>query len=206
VIIGTWWFNDPMTEGLLQVFPPIEGALSFGNEVSTDLSEFISNVQTDLEETTDQRAVASTLQEETQRADTYITIATAAFDTVEQVALALAEAGPGAPRLSNAANQVLETLDAAERSIEAIQSLSEQIASGRSDRLNALNDQLDTLQVNLTEINTAITETETNVADVKSKLPRWIDTGAIIVTLVFLWFGAAQFLLLRSSWRFLRGG
>lgn len=205
VIIGTWWINTPMTEGLLRVFPPIEDALAFGSEVSTDLNEFVVNVQTQLEETPEEEDVAEAIQDQTQEANTYVNVAIGALNAVEQVAQALAEGGANpTSRISTAANRILETLDALDRTFEQLQSIAEQIEGGREERIAALNEQLDALQVNLTEIDTAISQTETNVADVKSSLPRWIDIGAIVVTLIFVWFGAAQFFLMQNSWQFIR--
>lgn len=207
VIIGAWWFNDSLTNGLLQIFPPINETLTFGDELLTDFSGFVTDIQVSLEESTDREAVAATLQTETEQVNTYTDMISGAANMVEQVALALVERGPGStPRLFNAANRLLETLDAIDTTLTSIEELSQQMANGREDIVNALNAELDSLQTDLTAIDVAIDETQTNLAEVESKVPRWIDTGSIIVTLLFVWFGAAQYFLLQSSWHYIRRG
>ena len=72
-----------------------------------------------------------------------------------------------------------------------------------SDEIDALNEQLDALQAGSADVRTVINQTAADVATIKGNVPRWIDLGSLIVTLVFIWFGMAQYFLFHRCWRIL---
>jgi methyl-accepting chemotaxis protein len=209
VIICAWWINGPITDGLLQVFPPIEAVLSFGDTTVAEFSGFAADTQTQFTQFTDARPVASALEDEIQQITVYINATSTVVDSVEQIASGLMESvrpGRTGTVISNSASRLLETLNDITATLDLAESLAQQIGDGRSDKIDMLTEQLDILQSNLAAIETAINQTENDVADIKSKLPRWINTGSLIVTLIFSWFGIAQSFLLQNSWQYLRHG
>ena len=74
----------------------------------------------------------------------------------------------------------------------------------RGAQIDALDAQLDALHRHTTEADLAIVHLDEEVAIAKRRVPFRIDLGSLAVTLVFLWFGAAQFALLRACWRLVR--
>jgi hypothetical protein len=207
VIVGAWWINDPITDGLLKVFPPIEAALSFGDTTVTEFNDFVADTQTQVTQVTEEAPIISALQDKIRQVTLYVNVASVMTDSVEQVALGLVESvrpGKGETIVSRSASRLLETLDIVADTLDSALSLSQQVENGRRDKIDTLTEQLDTLQLNLTEMETAINQTENDVADIKNILPRWINIGSFIVTLIFVWFGIAQYFLFRISWQFFR--
>ena len=208
VIIGAWWVNSPITYRLLyQVFPPIEAALAFGETTVAEFTDFIADTQTQITTVTDARPVVTALEDEMQQVAVYVDVAYAVSDSVDQVATGLAGAdrpGQAGNVVAHSAARLSEVLHEATGTLDAAQTLAEDIGNGRNDKIDALNEQLDTLQLRSAEIETAIEQTESDVAVIKSKVPRWVNIGSLIVTLLFIWFGVAQYFLLRNCWQYLR--
>ena len=192
VIMGAWWVNDPITIQLLRVFPPIEMALSFGERTATQFDAFVDDTQTQFNVTADAKPVATALADEIARAAMLVDVAS----------------GVVAPTASTIAqfartDQLASALDRGVKGLASAQILAQQIIDGRTDRIDAINAELAALRVSSVELQTAIEETANAVATIKRRLPRWIDLASLIVTLLFLWFGVAQYSLLRNSWRLL---
>ena len=208
VIIGAWWVNSPITYRLLyQVFPPIEAALAFGETTVAEFTDFIADTQTQITTVTDARPVVTALEDEMQQVAVYVDVAYAVSDSVDQVATGLAGAdrpGQADNVVAHSAARLSEVLHEATGTLDAAQTLAEDIGNGRNDKIDALNEQLDTLQLRSSEIETTIEQTESDVAVIKSKVPRWVNIGLMIVTLLFIWFGVAQYFLLRNCWQYLR--
>jgi hypothetical protein len=208
VIIAAWWVNNPITYRLLyQVFPPIEAALSFGNEKATELDDFVTDVQTQFIQVTDARPVAAALKDEIEQVTVYVDIAYAATDFAEQALTgveAAAQPGRAGNIISAITTRLTGVLDELTTTLDATQTLAQDIKAGRDDKVDTLTEQLDTLQSHTSEVKAAIGQTENDIAVIKSKVPRWINLGSTLVTLIFIWFGAAQYFLFRAGWQFLR--
>lgn len=192
VIMGAWWVNDPITIQLLRVFRPIEIALSFGERTATQFDAFVDDTQTQFNMTADAKPVATALADEIARAAMLVDVARGVV-------------APAASTLAQFArtDQLAMALDSGVKKLDSAQILAQQIIDGRTDRIDAINAELAALRATSVELQTAIAETANDVATLKRRLPRWIDLASLIVTLIFLWFGAAQYSLLRSSWRLL---
>ena len=208
VIVGAWWVNSPITYRLLyQVFPPIEVGLAFGEKTAAEFTDFIADTQTQLMSVTDAGPIVTALEDEMQQVAVYVDVAYAVTDSVDRVATGLAEAdrpGRADNMVAHSAARLSEVLHEATDTLDAAQMLVEDIGNGRNDKIDTLNEQLDTLQLRSAEIETAIEQTENEVAVIKSKVPRWVNIGSMIVTLIFLWFGAAQYFLFRAGWQYVR--
>ena len=59
VIVGAWWINEPLTNGLLTVFPPIEAALAFGDTTAERFGVIVDDTQTQFNETADSKPIAT---------------------------------------------------------------------------------------------------------------------------------------------------
>ena len=59
VIVGAWWVNGPLTDGLLTVFPPIEAALVFGDAAAEHFGKFVGDTQTQFNDTVDANPLAT---------------------------------------------------------------------------------------------------------------------------------------------------
>lgn len=204
VIIGAWWVNGPLTAGLLTIFPPIEAALAFGDTTAERFGTFVGDAQTQLNETADAKPIATALSDEIEQVTVYVNVAnelaSSAEETLTGVAVS-AEPGVRSNVATQAANRLSTTMDSASETLNAAEVLAQDVRDGRTEKVDQLNNQLDLLEANAAEVQSAISQTSGDVAEIKLKIPRWVNLGSLIVTLIFLWFGVAQYLLLRSGWR-----
>lgn len=191
---ATWWVNSVVTTQVLQVFDAVEQALIFGDDVATRLAVFIDDAQAQLDTIDENAPVATALS--TQLADEIATIrqlATTADQLLTTFEPILSQFTP--------TNQLAVTLSGAVESLAATDELAQQLRSGRADVISLINTELDMLNVRSSELQTAIDETRQDVAMFKRRVSRWINLAALGVTSIFVWFGAAQYTLIRSSWR-----
>ncbi|MEM7535319.1 MAG: hypothetical protein AAF639_24290 [Chloroflexota bacterium] len=210
VIIGAWWVNPPITNGLLQVFTPIETALAFGDAAVGEFNEFVADTQTQVTAVTDAKPIATALEGEIQQVAVYVDVANALVGSAEQTVTDVAESvqpGVQGTVISHAVDRLLETLTDVTDTLDAAETLAQEIKDSESllgDEIDALNEQLDALQSGSANVSAVINQTANDVASIKDNVPRWIDLGSLIVTLIFIWFGMAQYFLFRSCWRILR--
>ena len=207
VVVGAWWVNGPLTDGLLTVFPPIEQALVFGDAAAERFGEFVDDTQTQFNETVDAKPVATALADEIEQVAIYVNVAsglaTSAETTISGVANSL-QPGVRSNVATQAANRLSTTMDSVSETLTSAEMLAQNVRDGKNEKVDELNAQLDLLAANSAEVQTAISQTSEDVAEIKQKVPRWIDLGSLIVTLIFLWFGTAQYLLMRNGWHWLR--
>ncbi len=207
VIVGAWWINGPLTDGLLTIFPPIEAALAFGDTTAERFGTFVGDAQTQLNETANAKPVATALADEIEQAAVYVNVASGLASSAEETLSGVANAvQPGAPSnvATQASNRLSTTMDSASETLNSAEMLAQDVRDGRTEKVDQLNNQLDLLEANAAEVQTAISQTSDDVAEIKLKLPRWVNLGSLIVTLIFLWFGFAQYLLMHSGWRWVR--
>ena len=67
VIIGAWWVNPPITNGVMQVFTPIEAALAFGDAAVGEFNEFVADTQTQVTAVADAKPIVTALEDEIQQ-------------------------------------------------------------------------------------------------------------------------------------------
>lgn len=207
MIIGSWWVNGSITNSVLTLFPPIENALNFGDETAETFNDFIGEKQTQLETAADAKPVATALEDEIKQVSIYLDVASGLVNSAEQTASTVAasdQSGIKGNVVSRSAGRLAETLDDVTESLDSAGTVAQDVRDGRTDKIDALNDQLDTLQRRSADVQTALDQTQNDVASMKQKIPRWINVGTLLMTLLLLWFGVAQYCLLRASWRWLR--
>lgn len=207
VIVGAWWINGPLTDGVLTVFPPIEAALAFGDETAERFGTFVGDAQTQFNETADTKPIATELADEIEQAALYVDVASGLANSAEETISGVANSVPSGELsdvASTAADRLATSMDRVSETLVLAETLAQDVRDGRAEKIDQLNDQLDLLEENSAEVQSVISQTGEDVAEIKMKIPRWINLGSLIVTLIFLWFGFAQYFLMRSGWRWLR--
>ena len=206
VIVCSWWVNGALKHALLfRVIPPIETAFGFGETIVSEFNGFVADARIQLSESTDTEAVISALEDAIRNVQVYVDVATAAATFSEQIVTDLVDPSSGvgaflvAERLLGALHEVTETL-------ASVRTLTQQIDHGTSEQIDVLDAHLDTLQTQAVEMELAIADASEELASIKRRIPLWINVGSLLVTLIFCWFGAAQFALLRVCWQFVRRG
>ncbi len=191
---ATWWVNGVVTTQVQQVFAAIEQALVVSDDVATQFAAFIDDTQARLDTVDEQVPVAIALAAEL--ADEIATIRQLAT-TADQVLTTFE------PILSQftRTDQLAMTLSDAIDALDATDGLVQELQSGRIEVIEAIDTQLETLTVRVTALQNAVAEAQNNVAIFKPRVLRWINLGALLVTSIFVWFGAAQYTLIRTSWR-----
>ncbi len=206
-IVGAWWLNTPLTNSLLTIFPPIEKALVFGDATAERFGTFVGNTQTQFNKTADAKPIATELADEIEQVAVYVNVASelanAAETTINGVANSL-QPGVRSNVAARAADRLSTTMDDVSETLTTAESLAQDVRDGRTEKIDQLNNQLDLLEGRSAELQTAISQTSDDVTEIKQKISRWIDLGSLSTTLLFLWFGVAQYLLMRSGWRLLR--
>lgn len=209
IIIGAWWVNGPVTANVLRVFPPIESALLFGDKTADTFTVFVNDTQSQFNTTADAKVVASKLEAQIQQTAVYVTVATGLVNSAEETVLGIESSaqtvdGARGNGIARAAGQLGDRLGNLDETLTFAGTLASEVREGRTERIDDLNTQLDKLETQSAEIQTTISQTQTEVDDVKRKIPRWINLGSLILTLIFLWFGIAQYLLFKKSWQMIR--
>lgn len=189
-IVGTWWLSGLVTTQVLRLFPPVETALAFGDQTAAQFELYIDEAQNQLNTTADAKPIATGLADEIARAQMWVEIATHLLTSIEPTLAQFTRA----ERLNATLNEAIVALDSTE-------TLALQIQSGRSEAIETLNAELDLLGVQTTALQSAIDDTRNDVAALKQRVPRGVNLAALGVSLVFVWFGIAQYTLLRSGWR-----
>ena len=207
VIIGAWWVNGPITDGLLKIFPPIEAALLFGDSTAEQFGQFIGETNSHFDEVADAKPVATALANEIEQISVYVDVASglagSAEETISGVASSV-QANGSRPKAATAAERLLGTLNEVTETLDSVESLAQDVSDGRAEKVAQLSEGLTQLEAKSTEVQEVIDQTAADVNEIKVKVPRWINLGSLIVTLVFIWFGIAQYLLFRTSWHWIR--
>ena len=72
-------------------------------------------------------------------------------------------------------------------------------------RLADLETRLNRLASRIERLDTQVAETRGNVGDLKQSFPWWTTVVALVLTLLPVWFGVSQIVMIRQGWRFVRG-
>ena len=202
VIIGGWWINSPLTDSLLRVFPPVENVLALLDDGVQTADDVLVTAQTKVEQGGEQ--VMEIAVEINERVEPVLPI----VDVASKTALAatgvayVASIGSPEERLSGTFARLLGRTDLALNSAEQ---LSQRIIDGDNQATNAISNELTDLRGVVADVDSELAQVEEQVATTKQRLPWWIDLGSLLITFVFLWFGIAQYCLVRNSWQWVRG-
>lgn len=202
VIVGAWWVNGPITDGLLSLFPPIEAALEFGDTTAEQFGLFLGDTSARLEEAADVQPLATALEDEIGQVAIYVDVANGLVGSAEETITDVTTSfqANGNQQAALAVERLAGQLDEVNTTLNSVEALTSDVSDGRLEVVDELANGLASLEETSREVQDAIGQTQTEVNEIKISIPRWIDIGSLIVTLIFLWFGIAQFLLLRQSW------
>ncbi len=205
VIVGIWVLNGELTTQILKVFPPIETALTYGNDATIQFDAFVDEQQTLFNELADGEMVTSVLAE-------VENVASELVDEIDQARFLVQFARVlvfttdstlveriGTDELIFVLDRSLEILDTTDLLVQQI--LDENIDA---DIIAAINTQLDSIKDISSELRTIIEQISVDVAKVKAMIPLVLVLVSLMLTLLFGWFGIAQYSLLYSSWRLAR--
>ncbi|MEL7233431.1 MAG: hypothetical protein AAFV33_13785 [Chloroflexota bacterium] len=193
-IVATWWASGVVTTQVQQVFDAVEQALVLSEEAATRFAVFIDDTQARLDIIDEEAPVATTLAAEL--ADEIAAIRQLAM-TADQVLTTFEPILSQFTRTDQLAMTLREALDALNATEGAVQELQ----AGRTEAIETLDAELETLTVRVTALQSAVAEAQDDVAVLNRRVLRWIVLVAVAVTVIFVWFGAAQYTLIRSSWR-----
>lgn len=193
-IAAAWWVNGVVTTQVLQVFEAIELALVFSDEAVTEFAVFIDGTQVRLDTIDEMAPVAIALAAEL--SDEIATIRQLVI-TVDLLLTAFEPILSQYTRADQLAMAFRETVDA----LELTERLVQELQAGRAEVIEAIGAELGPLKARVTILENLVAETQDDVAVLKPRVLLWIDLGALVVTVIFVWFGAAQYTLIRSSWR-----
>jgi hypothetical protein len=200
-IVATLWVSSiVITQVVPQVFAAVEQALVFGDEVATQLTVLVNTTEARLATITR----LSTMNEDAplptalaiELADEIATIQQLAA-TADQVLTTIE------PILSLFAptNELAMTLREAIDTLNSTEALVQQLQAGRTEMIAAIDGQLENLTVRGTALQNALAQAQDTVIVLQQRVLRGIYLGVFAVTIIFVWFGAAQYTLIRSSWR-----
>lgn len=193
VTVEIWRLNEVVTTQVLRLFPPVEQIFAFGDEAATQLDTIVDDAQTQFNTVVDAQPVATELRDEIFRARILLNSATKLIESVD-VILSQFVITEG---LTTVLNEVVTVLDSTEE-------LAQQIRDGRTDAIDLINTELDTLNERTSKLQSTIEDANSNLAQLKSRIPGYVDLVSVVITMLLLWFGVAQYTLLYNSWQLAR--
>lgn len=193
VAVEIWRLNEVVTTQVLQLFPPVEQIFAFGDEAATQLDTIVDDAQTQFNTVVDAQPVATELRDEIFRARILLNSATRLIESVD-VILSQFVITEG---LTTVLSEVVTVLDSTEE-------LAQQIRDGRTDAIDLINTELDTLSERTSKLQSTIEDANSNLAQLKSRIPGYVDLVSVVITMLLLWFGVAQYNLLYNSWQLAR--
>jgi len=199
VIIGAWIINTPITSQLLNLFTPVEDALVFADDATIEFNTFLDEQQeriNSLDALDFVEIAAPELVDEIQQIRLYAQLATIFLRTADESLPDIVDTDALIRILNDAIGILDTTLDLAQQIIDA---------GGLDDLiLNTINEQFDNIRDIASELQTAVDQVDEDVAEIKAIVPVVIDLISLLFTLLFAWFGIAQYNLLINSWGLVR--
>ncbi len=212
VIVALWFINTPATESAVRFLQAIEAALEMAD---AGLDQADGNLEA-VRERLGAAAEAFPAEELLQYINDAQSIVDAAQTTantassVAGFASAIPFAGPGGGGGSGSTptlDQASATLEEISARLDAIESdIIQRQESGEGGALLAQAEaEVAQLQEMIQNVDRSVEEANSAVIQLQQELPGWIDTMSIVLTILLLWLGLAQFSLLAHGWEWLRG-
>jgi hypothetical protein len=219
-LIGVWAVNEPITGIATGTFSSVENYLGLAGNATQAASEFVSDVQRDVDRVTE---AASGLKEKSRE----VISATLTRVIGDELPAKVARVRTTASAIAGTVvsfNNTLESLNripgltvptltdelqGIEQRIETIQADVSELKSAVDEalpdgsRITALtgkvSDKLQDVQTRLSTAQSRIESTAASVAATAAKVPGLIDLGSIAASLGFILFGAGQFFLFKAA-------
>jgi hypothetical protein len=209
-IIVVWVVNKPVTEGTVELVGKIEIGLTVANNGLDQADDTLNNVRQqirDLTEAVPLEGLQSTITDIIALVDGIKTTVDTAASVVGladtfPVSLLRRDAEPvDTPKLDEASN-TLGQISTSLGNVEVL--LQERQDSGLGPVGTQVDTQIDDLQTRIQEVNQGVEEGIDTTAQLQEDLPGIIDTIAIVITLLLIWLGVAQYALLVNGWHWVR--
>jgi len=209
-IIVVWVVNKPVTAGTVELVGKITTGLTVANNGLDQADDTLSNVRQQLRDVTEAiplEGLQSTITDIIALVDGIkTTVDTAASvvglaDTFPVSLLRRDAEAVDTPQLDEASN-TLGQISTSLGNVEAL--LQERQDSGLGPVGTQVDTQIDDLQTRIQEVNQGVEEGIDTTAQLQEDLPGIIDTIAIVITLLLIWLGVAQYALLVNGWHWVR--
>jgi transposase-like protein len=210
LVIVVWVVNKPVTDRAVELVGKVEIGLTVANTGLDQADDTLSNVRQQMRDLTeavpldgllstitDIIALVDGIQSTVDTAGSVVGLA----DTFP-VSLLRRDAEPvETPKLDEASNTLGE-ISAGLGNVEA--ALIERQESGLGRLGTEVDDQINDFQILIGDVNQGVEDGITATVQLQEELPGIIDTIAIVLTLLFLWLGLAQYALLVNGWHWVR--
>jgi transposase-like protein len=209
-IIVVWVVNKPVTEGTVELVGKIEIGLTVANNGLDQADDTLNNVRQqirDLTEAVPLEGLQSTITDIIALVDGIKTTVDTAASVVGladtfPVSLLRRDAEPvDTPKLDEASN-TLGQISTSLGNVEVL--LQERQDSGLGPVGTQVDTQIDDLQTRIQDVNQGVEEGVATTVQLQEDLPGIIDTIAIVITLLLIWLGVAQYALLVNGWHWVR--
>ena len=211
-IVAVWVVNKPITDSSVQLLVTVEDALGVVEEGLARADETLQTVRDSIADAAAQIPTAELLAV----IDNIGSIVDSAQSTADTASSVIGVAN-SIPFLGSSRSEE----ESSGEKLDEISSTLEQISIGLTtvtERLEGLSEggapggvidnidqELEGFQSRLNEAENNVNETGTAVAEVTANVPRWIDIASIIISLLIIWLGVAQYSLLAHGVSWFRG-
>ena len=201
-VIAVWVVNTPLTDRSVELLVTVEGALEV---VETSLVRADDTLQT-VRDGINTAAAQIPTSELLAVVGNIKAIVDGANSTAETASSVLGIAN-SIPFLGSSKTQEQDqgtnldelslTLDQISTGLTRVEELLNSLAAGGAPGglIDNINQDIDALQMTLNEAENNAIDAGTVVAEVRVNIPRWIDIASIIISLLLIWLGAAQYSL-----------
>ena len=201
-VVAVWVANTPLTDRSVELLVTVEGALGVVEESLVRADDTLQTVRDGI----NTAAAQSPTSELLAVVGNIKTIVDGANSTAETASSVLGIAN-SIPFLGSSETQEQEegssldelssTLDQISTGLNRIEELLHGLGVGGAPGglIDNINQDIVALQSTLNEAENNVIDAGTVVAEVRVNIPRWIDIASIIITLLLIWMGAAQYSL-----------
>jgi transposase-like protein len=209
-IILAWVVNKPITDTGLQLLEGVEQGLTIADQGLNQADSALATTREQLAEVAARfpgeelaarvKNVQVIVDSAQSTADTGATLVGAA-NSVPLVRRGVPDDQPAAAKLEEASQALTEV---SEMLGNVEQRLIEREERGSGPVTQEIDANIADIQARVQRVDSRIEEAMETVLQLQQDLPGLVDLVSIIISLVFVWFGVAQYSLMANGWRWLR--
>lgn len=214
VIFGSWWIGQTFIDTMINLFPPLEQAIVEVEDALTDTKSFVIDEQAQAERLARESAAevkdgaeekVTEITDEANRLKLLLETANSALETATSIATSL----NNLPFLD--LSDTISQTEGLSAQMDEVNNAVERVEGGAADLEENSQQAIEQIDNGLTELDGAIDKTSDQLSQysdeleaLKERLPRYASTASVLLTLLALWFGWAQWSLFKNSlgrWR-----
>ena len=211
-IVAVWVVNKPITDTSVEVLVTVEAALDVVEENLIRADEALQTVRDGIAETAAQIPTDGLL-EVVDNINSLVEAAQSTADTASSifgVANSIPFLGPSQSQEESSGAKLDElsaTLDQISTGLTTVEERLKGLSEGGAEGglLNNIDQDIAGFQSELNRVEGNVNEVGTVVQEITVSVPRWIDVASVIITLLIIWLGVAQYSLLAHGWSWVRG-